>query len=319
LTLYNSIEFFNTYTFPKDWPKKEIIPRTKNILDLWVISRLNNLIEKTTKNLDDFNAMSATLAIEDFFINDLSLWYIRRSRKRFHPAPERSSVRSKKTRKEAIETLYYVLLNLIKLVSPIMPFFAEENYQTLRQNDMPESVHLLDWPKANKKLINKKLEDKMIKVREVVALALAERAKAGIKVRQPLNELRITNYELRREKELLELIKEEVNVKKITFGKTLKLDTKITPELKEEGIIREVIRQIQAMRKKAGLKPKDKISVQCFGTPELNKILEKNKKIILTETKAKDFLLKEKVKQTFLREEELKIGQQKLWLAIKKL
>ena len=319
LTLYNSIEFFNTYAFPKDYPKKEIIPRTKNILDLWVISRLNNLIEKTTKNLDDFNAMSATLAIEDFFINDLSLWYIRRSRKRFHPAPERSSVQGKKTRKEAIGTLYYVLLNLMKLVSPIMPFFAEENYQTLRQNNMPESVHLLDWPKANKRLIDKKLEDKMIKVREVVTLALAERAEADIKVRQPLNELRITNYELRREKELLELTKEEVNVKKITFGKTLKLDTKITPELKEEGIIREIVRNIQEMRKKAGLKPKDKILVRYSGSNDLNEILTKNKNFILKEAKVKKLILGEKSGETFDTEKEINIGQQNLWLAVKKL
>jgi len=168
-------------------------------------------------------------------------------------------------------------------------------------------------------LIDKKLEDKMIKVREVVTLALAERAEADIKVRQPLNELRITNYELRREKELLELTKEEVNVKKITFGKTLKLDTKITPELKEEGIIREIVRNIQEMRKRAGLKPKDKILVRYSGSNDLNEILTKNKNFILKEAKVKKLILGEKSGETFDTEKEINIGQQNLWLAVKKL
>ncbi len=119
------------------------------------------------------------------------------------------------------------------------------------------------------------------------------------------------------EKELLELIKDEINVKKVTFGKTLKLDTKITPELKEEGMTREVIRQIQEMRKKAGLKPEDKILVQCFAVSELNNVLERNKKIILSQTQAKDFIVKEKSEKVFLVEEEIEIDQQKLWLALK--
>ena len=151
----------------------------------------------------------------------------------------------------------------------------------------------------------------MESVREMVTLALAERAKASIKVRQPLAELQIKE---KMDKGLLELIKEEVNVKKITFGKSLKLDTKITPELKEEGQVREVIRQIQEMRKKAGYKPKDKISVQYFGTEELNKILAKNKPFILKETKAKDFRLSKKPIG-----QEIKVDQKKLWLAIKKI
>jgi len=170
----------------------------------------------------------------------------------------------------------------------------------------------------------------MEKVRGIVSSALAERAKTGIKVRQPLNELKIKtttlpppsrksgpHYELW--KELLELIKEEVNVKQITFGKTLKLDTKITSELKEEGILREIIRNIQEMRKKANLKPRHKISVQYFGTPELNKILAKNKDLILREILAKDFQLVKKGKRVFDVEKETKVGQEALWLAIKKI
>ena len=118
---------------------------------------------------------------------------------------------------------------------------------------------------------------------------------------------------------MLELIKEEVNVKQITFGKTLKLDTKITSELKEEGILREIIRNIQEMRKKANLKPRHKISVQYFGAPELNKILANNKDLILRETLAKDFQLVKKGERVFDVEKETKVDKTKLWLAIKKV
>ncbi len=313
LTLYNSIEFFNTYVPQEDLPEKEIIPETKSVLDAWIISCLNNLIINTTKNLDAFNAMSATLAIEDFFINDLSLWYIRRSRRRFQK-PD-----NEKEKREASQTLHYVIFNLIKLIAPIMPFFAEENYQKFRKKTMPESIHLLDWPKINKKFVDNNLEKEMEEVRKIVASALAERAASGIKVRQPLNELQITNHDLKNKKELLGLIKEEVNVKNINFGKNLELDTKVTSELREEGIVREVIRNIQQMRKKANLKPKDEILVWYFGTPELNDILSEKKDSILKEARIKDFVLKEKSQEVFDAEKEIEVDKQKLFLAIKKL
>ena len=163
----------------------------------------------------------------------------------------------------------------------------------------------------------------MEKVREIVTLALAERAKFKIKVRQPLARLKIKDlrFKIKGDNDLLELIKEEVNVKEIIFGpkikKDVELDTKITPKLKEEGIIREVIRQIQEMRKQAGLKPRDKISVNYFSQEELNKILEKNKEKILKAATVKDFVLKEK-EEVFLTQKEILIDRQKLCLAIKK-
>ncbi len=185
LTLYNSIEFFTTYVSPEEYPKRENVIEIKHSLDLWILSRLNNLVEQVTKNLDNYNVMSATLAIEDFFINDLSLWYIRRSRKRFQRP------KNQEERKEALQTLYCVIMNLLNLIAPIMPFFAEENYQKFRKDGMPESIHLVSWPETNRKFIRKDLEKKMQKVREIVALALAERAKATIKVRQPLSNLKV--------------------------------------------------------------------------------------------------------------------------------
>ncbi len=315
LTLWNSYTFFETYVSKKELSiiNYQFSIKSKNLLDKWIISRLNNLIEKVTRSLNRYNAVAASLAIEQFFIEDLSLWYIRRSRKRFQRP------KSAKEKREAGETLLFLLLNLVKLIAPMMPFLAEEIYLNLKMKNMPESVHLSDWPKTDRQLIDQKLEGKMARTREIVNLALRERAKVRIKVRQPLASLQISNSKFQIPKELLELIKEEVNVKKITFGKTLKLDTKITQKLREEGIIREIIRHIQEMRKKAGLVPKDKIQVNYSGTPELNEILSKNKKFILKEAKVKNLILGEKPKQVFDAEKELKVGQQKLLIAIRKV
>jgi len=295
MTLWNSYIFYCTYA-----PEFRKSKKSNYILNKWIISKLNELILETTLKLDKYDIIGAARAIESFIIDDLSLWYIRRSRKHFA---------------EISQTLKFVLLTLSKLTAPFIPFLSEEIYRNLSKTFI--SVHLENWPKVNEKLmIDEKLNQKMEKVREIVSLVLAERAKAGIKVRQPLNELQITNYELQKEKELLELIKDEINVKKITFGKGLKLDTKITTELKEEGMVREVIRKIQEMRKQKRFKPKDKISIKYFGDLELNKILEKNKKFILTETKAKSF---DKSQTPLNRvKEEIKINDHNLQLFIKK-
>jgi len=313
LTFWNCFVFYNTYAKSRKFQKKNQL-KSRTLLDKWIISKLNKLILNITDLLDKYDVTSAARLIEDFIVNNLSLWYVRRSRRRFQKP------KNKKELKEASETLSFVLLTLIKLTAPFVPFLSDNIYQkicNLRSKICNFSVHLEDWPKVNKKLIDKKLEKKMEKIREIVAKALAERVKAKIKIRQPLNELRTTNYELRGEKELLELIEEEVNVKKITFGKTFKLDTKITLELKEEGIIREIIRNIQEMRKKAGLKPKDKIVVSYFGSEEINKILEKNKEFILKEGNVKKILIK-KGKEVFVGEKEILVDQQKLLLGIKK-
>jgi len=314
LTLWNSYAFFQTYTSVEETRKQKVtIPKSKNILDKWINSRLNGLIAQVTQSLENFDAAGASSAIENFFINDLSLWYIRRSRKRFQ------NPSSKKEKEEAAAVLYWVLLSLAKLIAPMMPFLTEEIYLGLKIKNEPQSIHLCDWPEYSEKVIDAKLEDKMTEVREIVTKGLSKRTELGIKVRQPLQGLRITNYKLRREEELLELIKDEVNVKEITFGKTLKLDAKITEELKEEGQVREFIRQVQQLRKNAELTPKDKIIIYCECQEKLKKVLEKNKKDILAETKAEDFLFGKKPKKIFNIKKDLKVDQTKLWVAIKKI
>jgi isoleucyl-tRNA synthetase len=319
LTLWNSFIFLQTYSNRKDF-SSQVIPKSSNILDEWILSRLNNMIERVSQNLNKYNIASASLDIENFFTEDLSLWYIRRSRRRFHPAPEPSgSVRGRETKKDykaAAQTLYYVILELMKIMAPFLPFLTEEIYQNLKVKGMPESIHLFDWPEANGELINRELEEKMEKIREIAGRVLAKRAKAGIKVRQPLNELQITNRGLKNEKELLDLLREEVNVKKITFGVKLKLDTKITARLKEEGEIREVVRHLQEMRKQAGLTSKDKISIRAAGEPSFGKILKRNRKTILKQTLARDFSFKEKPKGKLKVKKEMVIDGARLWLGI---
>ncbi|MBM3257682.1 MAG: class I tRNA ligase family protein, partial [Candidatus Nealsonbacteria bacterium] len=315
LTLHNVIEFFDTYTSPEEYSEGHII-KTKNCLDIWILSRLNSLTGKITKGLDNYDAMSASLAIEDFFINDLSLWYVRRSRKRFQkPA-------SQEEKKEAVQTLYCVIVNLLNIMAPIMPFFTEENYQRFRKEGMPESVHLIEWPEINKKAINKELEEKMQKTREIVNLALAERSAAGIKTRQPLQGLKVKNTKLKIGSELLDLIKEEVNVKEVVFDnkieKEVELDKEISAELKEEGTVREIIRNIQEMRKKAGLKPKDEILVNYSGAGELAGILQKNRDFILKEAKVKE-LVSDRLEEGFDTEKEVVIDGQNILLAIKRI
>ena len=176
------------------------------------------------------------------------------------------------------------------------------------------------YPSPKNSLINIKLEEKMKQVREVVALALAERSKKGIKVRQPLLKLEIKGERL--EDDLVELIKEEVNIKDVKFSRSLKkkikLDTVITPELKEEGIAREFIRNIQDMRKKAKLKAKDKILVVFFGSSGLNGVIMKNREYVLNEVNIRGLVLKERSEGAFIAERETKVDRQKVWIAIKK-
>ncbi len=314
LTLWNSFVFFETYSGNHRLRKNfggQV--KSKNVLDEWIVSKLNSLTKTVTEKLNSYDMTGAARAIEYFVIEDLSQWYIRRSRKRFQ-RPE-----NKKQLEEASGTLEYTLLTLSRLMAPFVPFISEEIYQKLIRGGSRSSVHSENWPNVDKKAVDKNLEERMEKARETVSLALAERAKAGIKARQPLASLEIPKPKIQIPKELLNLMEEEINVKKIILGKTLNLDTKITQELKEEGLIREIIRNIQEMRKRAGLKPEDKILVRYSGAPEFDKMITGRKKEILKEARIKDLFAGDRPKQVFDVEREVKIGQQKLWLAIKKI
>jgi len=257
-----------------------------NVLDRWITSKTERMKDEITEAYNNYDLIEANKPLEDF-INILSTWYLRRSRERFKGENSREKIK-------ALKTLRRVLFHLSQIMAPVMPFIAEHIYQEL--NGRLESVHLEGWSEVNKKLIDKKLEEKMEKVRGICSAVLQKRAEAGIRVRQPLLELKIKNKTLKTDKELIELIKDEVNVKGIAFDPKIKeeiiLNTQITKELEEEGMIREFTRQIQAERKKAGLTPKDKIKV-CFGDSKIKEIVEKNKEKIKKQVIAEDVVFLE--------------------------
>jgi isoleucyl-tRNA synthetase len=316
-TLWNSLVFFQTYANKGFALNKN---RSENILDKWIISVFNSVGGEVINYLEKYDVVSAARAIENF-IDDLSNWFIRRSRERF----QRS--RSAEEKNEATQTLYFVLLELSKLIAPFAPFIAENIFQQLTVNNKQitseESVHLCDYPKPDKKLIDKKLEEQMKQVCEIVAKGLALRMEKKIKIRQPLAELRIKNLELRKEKTLIDLIKGELNVKNVVLDKNIKdeieLDTEITKELKEEGLARELARQIQQMRKEAGLVPQDMISIKYKVSSIKHKELFKMwSDFIKKETNAKSFE-ESKDSEKFDLEKEINLDGESIKVGIRKL
>ena len=279
LTLENCLTFFKIYA--NDGFKTDIdVSNLDNDLDRWVISRLNTLNKKVNENLEKYDIVSgARLFLK--FVDDLSNWYIRRSRKRFQKP------KTLEEKEQVVSVLAYVFIELSKLLAPFTPFISEHIYQELKSKKDLLSVHLNDYPKYNEKLINKELEENMVMVREIVALVLAERVKAGIKVRQPLSLLKISKQKIK-DSSLFDLIKEEVNVKEVIIDPDIKtdidLDITLTKELKKEGQIREIVRKIQQMRKEFGTEPKDKVEIGYEKDSDIGILLKENKSLIEKDT-----------------------------------
>ncbi len=248
LILWNIYSFFTTYANLNNWTPKSSQPT--NILDRWVLSRFNSTINDVCKSLAKFESQKASEKIEDFVINDLSSWYVRRSRDRVV---------------DALPFLFSILVDLSKLIAPIMPFISEEIYRNLTAE---ESVHLANYPSSDRTLIDKELEIQMQNARELVENAHALRKKEGIKVRQPLGKLVYGTQKFPDEIEIL--VAGEVNVKNVVFkkGSNLSLDTNITPALKAEGDAREIIRQIQQARKEAGCNLNELVTVRLPSWPK---------------------------------------------------
>jgi isoleucyl-tRNA synthetase len=309
-SLCNVAEFYSMYA-PKNIEGALVKPI--NILDKWILSRLNNTNGELTLSMEKYDTIKSCRIIKGF-IEDLSLWYVRRSRERFKEDGE--------DKNQAGIVLKTTLLEFSKLIAPILPFTAEYVFKHVKNKKSEESVHLEKWPKQNTKLIDNELEEKGKEVRKIVSMALAERSLAGVRVRQPLNKLKIKNQKskIKNDKNLLALIKDEVNVKNIEFNKTIEkeveLDLKITEELKQEGVLREIIRFVQGARKEAGLKPTDNI-LACFeGAEEIVLILEKNKEALLKEISAEKINFGECSGAEF--KEDALIDGKNLSLAIKK-
>ena len=259
--IWNVYDFFTMYDSVDGFDSKQAIAVSKleNPLDIWLISRVYELRNEITKGMEVYNIPSA-LANVLLFIDDLSNWFVRRSRRRFWKTEDDTD------KNAAYSTLYFVLVYLAKILAPFTPFLAEELYQKMTgaefDSSVTESVHLLDWPEAGE--INQEVLEEMARTREIITEGLALRMNKSeteeqIKVRQPLAEYIYEGEALDEYYE--QIIADEVNVKSVKVGEKSYLDKHLTEELLEEGFIRELIRFVQAARKKAGLEVDDRIKL----------------------------------------------------------
>lgn len=250
--LRNTVSFYDLY---KEFAPKASAKST-HVLDRWVLARLAETRDAVTDALDHFDTVKASRAMRAF-IDDFSTWYVRRSRDRVKSDDE-------KEREQALATLRYVLRDFAKIIAPIMPFLAEHIWWTVKDDTDTHSIHLALWPEAMGKADESVLTS-MAEVRKLVTAALEARSKAGIKVRQPLQKLEVTSMLLDGQEEFLALISDEVNVKEVVVTSNLpeavRLDTEISPELKKEGSVRELVRAIQDLRKGAGLTAGAKVRI----------------------------------------------------------
>jgi isoleucyl-tRNA synthetase len=322
LILLNVLSFYKLYEIKDGNKDLSFLQKLNNPLDVWIVSQLELLKKEMTDSYNNYDIPTANRPISDF-INDLSTWYVRRSRDRF-----------KNNEREAIFTLRYVLLELAKLIAPVMPFIAEYIYKEV--GGEKESVHLELWPVVDEKLINEEVLEKMAITRKAVEIGLSLRAEAKIKIRQPLKFIQLKKeafdniYEdimakiklpqplkfiQDKEKKIFDnlydylfkdIIKEELNVKEVALGDKDWLDTEISPELEEEGLLRELVRSINQLRKEIGLKIDDKNIILKYQTSDfvLEKVFTKFEKEI-----KKECLLREIIKETQLEQgKELKIN-----------
>lgn len=310
MTYNNMFNFYKLYADVDKWyPKNPLVePKSDNLLDQWIIARLNEAIEQVTAAMEDYRLDKATRPIGEL-LDDASNWYVRRSRRRFWKSEDDSD------KQMAYETLHYTLLLISQLLAPFSPFLADRSWRALVQGtDLPESVHLSDWPSVNKpdNASLKVLED-MTYVRGAINLGLAKRAEAGIKVRQPLLKVTVINavIEDENQKAYKQIIMDELNVKTIEIKRgadqspqdnlkrwkdsdfkkqqggevEIVLDTSITPELKNEGIARDLVRFVQNARKKAGFNVKDRIMLSISSkSAEITEAAKQFEDIIDSET-----------------------------------
>ena len=275
-----------------------------HVLDRWILARLDRLVRESTRGFEKYQLDTATRPIISF-IDDLSTWYLRRSRDRIsakgrsqpkadQPLAGAKTSGGKEDSKAALATLRHVLYTLSLVAAPSMPFLAEHLFQAVKEGNDPESVHLSEWPSSSRAgfltgLFGKKeggILKAMADARSIVTQALEARDKAGIKVRQPLQKLTVNSKQLtgKNRGELFRLIKDEVNVKEIEIGGLFALDTNITSELREEGAVRDAVRLVQDARKAAKMRPGEHGRVSITVPQEDRLVIERHLEAIGKQT-----------------------------------
>lgn len=289
-TLYNVVEFYKMFVGEQRSNKTE----SANVLDIWILAKLQILIREVTGGMESYKLTEASRPIVEF-VTELSQWYVRRSRDRFKGDNETD-------KQAALATLHEVLLTLSKVMAPFTPFIAEKIYREM--GGEKESVHLEDWPEINQNFENEEVLVEMAVARKIVEVGLAMRAEAGLKIRQPLRT--IYTDKLSFTDGFTEVVADELNIKNIKTGRgdglakevfinnilpvsTIIIDTTITPELKKEGLLREVVRTINQIRKDQKLTISDRVSVYFYTQDELLKsvfveYVDEIKKSVLAET-----------------------------------
>lgn len=296
--IWNMYDFFTMYAEVDGWEfdgeLKDPLSELTNPLDIWIISRLHQLVAEVERHMDTYNIPAALSPILPF-LDDASNWYVRRSRRRFWKSEDDGD------KNDAYLTLHYVLVRLSYILAPFTPFLAEELYHNMTGD--AESIHLKDWLPAGE--VNRVMLRDMNALRTVVNDGLSKRAAEGIKVRQPLASAKLVSTISQNTPEevvrfLVDIARDELNVKSVeaVTGSELDIpevsaqpsvvyDLNITPELKREGLMREIVRHVQSARKKAGLQVDDRIILQLTTNDnQLRQAINEHRATIAAETLA---------------------------------
>ena len=292
--IWNMYDFFTMYAEVDGWEfngdLSDPLHDLTNPLDIWIVSRLHQLITEVERGLNNYNLQDATKPILPF-LDDASNWYVRRSRRRFWKSEDDGD------KNDAYRTLHYVLVRLSYMLAPFTPFLAEELYHNLTGDN--ESIHLKDWLPAGE-IDNSMLRD-MNALRTAVNDGLSKRASEGIKVRQPLASVKLINTisqdtPVEVAQFLIDIAKDELNVKSVEIvtdsesesaQPSVVYDLTITPELKREGLMREIVRHVQSARKQAGLQIDDRIVLSISSDdPEISQAVDAFADVIKAETLA---------------------------------